>query len=318
LKQFFLYIIDSVVTFCVATFLSGVAKKSEEEGIQRCLNLLNFFLKLIPRYHKTALKNLSIAFPEKSPEERAALAKKSYRVLAANLYWFAKLRLITADEIEALFDYSEAQVEVDKVIAHGKGGLYLTPHFGLFELLAQAHCVKGRKSKVLIREFGLPKLDKYWTETRQRFGLEVFGRKGGFQEMIVQLHRGQDVAVLFDQNVRRSHAMFVNLFGVPAATTKAVGLAAIRADSHVVLAACIENTPERRQFGRYRIYVRSVLNPNMDPELTGLSTEEKVRSFLERVHRELETLIRFQPESWFWIHRRWKTRPEGEPENFYD
>ena len=290
----------------------------EEQGISSCLRLVRVILIFLPRAKKAALKNIQIAFPEMGERERRQLAKSSIRVLAENVFWFACFRELKPEQVRALFDQREAAPIRERLLKSDRGTLILTPHFGNFELLAQGETVTGRPVKALVRQFDLPKLNKFWTGSREMFGMKIFGRKGGFQEMLKYLSEKEFVAVLFDQNVKRNHAAFVDLFGVPAATTKSVSLAAMRTNCQVVFVACYRNPPEEHKHGKFRIHVREIPNPNEDDDLRGLPQEEQVKGFLRKLHKELEELIRAHPEQWFWIHRRWKTRPEGEKENFYD
>jgi len=310
--------LDWLAAKLAVLFFDFISTRDEKVGINRCLKVVGAYCFFRPQLKKTALTNIKLVFPDLSELEREKLAVSSYRVLAENLFWFSKLRSLSRDELKLLIDYREAQPIYEKFVSSPVGGLILAPHFGLFELLAQSHAVCGRPFTALVREFGMPKFDKFWRETREKFGLTIFGRKGGYNEMIRNLNAGHDVAVLFDQNVKSAHAAFVELFGIPAATTKSIALAAIRTNCPIVFAACIENPPEEQKHGRFRIYAKEILNPNIDPDLMQMPNEEKILGFLRKANQELETLVRLKSESWFWIHRRWKTRPEGEKEDFYN
>jgi len=307
-------LVDLVATFAVRRFLNAVAELSEEEGVRKCERLINTIVRFVPRWHPTAIRNLELVFPEMSATEREELARRSYRVLGWNLFWFAKVGVMSADEVKSLFDYSDAQPIFDRLKVKKTGALFITSHFGLFELMAQAQSLHGRPYAILNREFGFPRLDKLWRERRERFGSKVFDRKGGYKEMMTRIAAGQDVAVLFDQNVKEKHAIFVDLFGKKAATTKAIAYTALKNDCSVIFAVCLENPLERREHGRFRIHAREIPNPNAESG----TTEEKIEKFLRRLHIELEGVIREWPEGWFWIHRRWKTRPKSEQGNFYD
>lgn len=310
--------IDWLVTQLTSRFFDYLSKTDEKRGIKLCLNIVQWYMFFRPQLSRAAKKNLELVFPELSEDEREKLAKDSYKILAENLFWFSRIQQSSRDELRALIDYREAQPIYEKILTYPVGALILTPHFGLFELLAQSYAVCGRPFMALVREFGMPRFDTFWRDTREKFGLTIFGRKGGYNQIISNLNAGRDVAVLFDQNVKSAHAAFIDLFGIPAATTKSIAFAAIRTHCPVVFAACLENPPEEQIHGRFKIYVREIQNPNLDPDLKDKPTEEKISGFLRKANKELETLIRLKPECWFWIHRRWKTRPKGEAENFYN
>src|SRR5690606_20029609 len=102
-----------------------------------------------------------------------------------------------------------------------------TGHLGSFELLA--HCVSmyGFPISFVVRPFKLERLNAWWSGIREAAGNRAIARSGAFKEILKELTSGRDVAVLFDQNVTRNHAVFVDWFGRPAATTRTVALAAL-------------------------------------------------------------------------------------------
>ena len=178
----------------------------------------------------------------------------------------------------------------------------------MYELAFQMLALLERPTAVLARGFGLPRLDEWCNKRRCLYGNQVFSRKGGFREVVRRLKKKQDVIVLFDQNVKRNHAIFVDLFGIKAATTKAIGLAAIRTGATVLFASCIEPSP-----GWYEYLLREVPSPD---EYSG-ETEEKIAAVTRALNAALEEAVRLHPDHWFWIHRRFKTRPKGERETLY-
>ncbi len=318
MKKFYIAFLDFLSSGLLAGFFEFISLFDEKRAIGFCVKLIHLFTFLVPRFKRATKKNISLVFPDLSAEEQSKIIRKSYAILAENIYWFSRIRKLTVEELKPLFDYREAQPVYESLIKSDLGFLIITPHFGFFELLAQGHAVWGRPFAALARGSKLPRVNALWKSARERFGLKIFDRKGGFKEIIKYINQGTDVAVLYDQNVTRNHAAFVDFFGVPAATTKSVALVPIRTNCKSVFCACVENPPEERKYGRFKIYVRELINPNIDPELKDLSNDEKVHGFLLKTNKELEKLIRLYPEYWFWIHRRWKTRPEGETANFYD
>src|SRR5262249_20426541 len=139
-------------------------------------------------------------------------------------------------------------------------------------------------------------------------GNRVFTREGGFREIASRLRAGEDVLMVMDQNVRAHHAVFASFFGRPAATTKAAGLAALRTGAPVFFAAAAETSSDR-----YKMLFAEF--PAADSFPGG--TDEKIFHLTEAVHREFKKPIRSYPESWFWIHRRFKTKPFGQVEDSY-
>lgn len=265
----------------------------------------------MPRLSTVAAKNLALVFPEKTKSDRHKILKQSFDNLAKTLFDFAQVDNMNREWVESNCEITELRQVLAEVRAkaNGKGILIGAVHFGSFELLFQAYAFIDRPVSVLARTFGMPRLDQWWNTRRQLHGHKVFARKGGHKEILARLERGDDVAVLFDQNVKRKHAAFIDFFGTPAATSRSMGLVALKTGCPIVFVACAQASS-----GKYRFFVEEIQNSKND---TG-SFRVRSEKILERLHVPLERIIREYPEQWFWIHRRFKTRPVGEPENFYD
>src|SRR5262249_35988741 len=136
----------------------------------------------------------------------------------------------------------------------------------------------------------------------------VFRRKGAFPEILKRLQGGEDVAILFDQNVKRNHAIFADFLGIKAATTKTLALAAIRTGAPVGIGVMHESSP-----GSFTLLCDEI--PTAPRE--GETPDELVLRITESLNAAASRFIRAHPENWFWIHRRFKTRPPGESEGIY-
>lgn len=265
-----------------------------------------------PKLRRVALQNLRMAYPDSSPQWRDRVFHGSLRSLARLLVDFARLPSIDRKWVEAHVDTSALNKYRNlKRAFPGKGILLATGHLGSFELLAHVMPLMGHPIAFVVRNFGMERIDRWWRAQRERNGNRVISRKGAFQELRKSLKDGVDTAVLFDQNVTRNHAVFVDWFGKKAATTRAVALAALCTEAPVIVAGMI-NLPG----DHYRIEITEC-DFRALYESFELTAEEKVLRITQTISSEYEKLIRLQPESWFWIHRRWKTRPEGEAENLY-
>jgi KDO2-lipid IV(A) lauroyltransferase len=195
--------------------------------------------------------------------------------------------------------------------ADGKGVLVATGHLGSFELLGHAIGLVGHPLAAIARKFKSPRLDQWWTGLREARGNRIIDRTGAFKEMVRTIESGTSVAMLFDQNVKINHAVFVDWLGNPAATTRAFALAVVKTRAPVFVASI-----------RYVGYDRYVVDANecdfaavLDDAT--LADEERIRIITEEISRRYCDMIRVFPEGWFWLHRRWKTRPQGEAEKVY-
>jgi KDO2-lipid IV(A) lauroyltransferase len=130
--------------------------------------------------------------------------------------------------------------------------------------------------------------------------------------VVKHLRKGDVVALPFDQNVRRSFAVFVDFFGKEAATTRALGLAALASEAPILIGSLC-------YLGKDRYRVEWEECPMSDVYAAEhLSSDEKQRAIAQRVSDAYAAMIRKNPSAWFWMHRRWKTTSrEDIPEDFY-
>lgn len=272
-----------------------------------CILLVLIFM---PRSLKVGMRNLELIFPELPVAERRRILFRSLDVLARNILSYAKIPTLTKERAAAIIDYDDARALIERVRNEnpGVGVIVATLHFGSFEQIIQINALLDRPMAILARGFGLPRLDRWWNDRRELFGNRVFFRKGGYAEIVRELSSGTSVSILFDQNVKVNHATFVDFFGIPAATTKGLGYASQRTGAPVIFAVNYQTGP-----ARYTIVAEEVRVSYPEDS----SPEERVNLLMRELHRLSEREIRRHPEQWFWIHRRFKTRPAGEPETMY-
>ena len=266
---------------------------------------------IVPKLRRSSLINLKQAFPDRDPSWYDQILRENQIEIARLLADAVRLPKLDRKWVEEHVSIP-ALPRYEQVLSGGKGVVIATGHLGSFELLGHAIGLMGSPLAVVVRNFKLPKVDNLWRTLREARGNTVIGRRGAFKEIVHNISDGRSVAVLFDQNVTRNHAVFVNLFGRPAATTKAVALAAIRTEAPVFVASM-------RYMGNDRYTVESVeCDFRKLYDDSALSIDAKVEHLTQVLSDEYAKMIEKFPQGWFWMHRRWKTTPEGVEENFYD
>ncbi len=267
------------------------------------------FYYLDARHRHIADVNLQIAFPEYSACERSRIARRSFQNTAMNLLEISKLTRLTSGNISELAAYDPVQGlnNYRSALEKGKGILYLTGHFSSWELLPTAHALHGYPLSFITRPLDNARLDRYLLTIRESKGNQVFGKKNSARHILQSLKSAGTAGILMDQNTSLQEGMFVDFFGLPAATSTGMAILALRTDASVLPGYL---TPMRN--GRYTIKFL----PPCDVIHTGdrnLDLETNTKRFNEI----LEQIIREQPESWLWGHKRWKYQPEGNPQDLY-
>jgi Kdo2-lipid IVA lauroyltransferase/acyltransferase len=252
---------------------------------------------------RVALDNLRLAFPDRSEAERRAIARAAYARLGRMIPEFLLLHRATREEIERIFVY-DGWERFEAARARGRGVIACTAHFGNFEVLAAAHNLRGVPITMISRKMGESGANDLWRRARQRAGVEdlVVRRGETLWAARAALGRGRVLGYVIDQNQPRRRAIFPSFFGVPAATSPMPAILSRRTGAAVIFILAVP-LPD----GRHRVIIEGPLEV---PD-TG-ARERDVLAFMQDLNDRLERWVRAHPEQWYWVHRRWKTRPEGE------
>jgi len=262
--------------------------------------LARFYIRIldlaIPRLRRTALRNLGLAYPEKSPAERKAIADEVFQSLARLIWTFARFPQINRQNIHDWIRY-EGLEHYHAAKQAGRGILVATAHFGNWELSAFAHALMTEPMHIMIRPLDNPGIDRLVEQRRQLSGNHLIAKWDGARSVLRALQQNEAVGILIDQNTSLEEGTFVDFFGTPACANTAFVKIAARTGAAVIPGFAVWAEKERRYVLRFYPPV----------EISGDSTEDT-----RRIHSFLEGVIREHPGQWLWIHRRWKTRPPGE------
>ena len=188
-------------------------------------------------------------------------------------------------------------------LRRGRGVVFMTAHFGAWELSSFAHSVYGYPLKFIVRPIDNPRVESLISQYRTIGGNVPIQRKSAARDIIRALRQNEAVGILFDQNTTRDEGVFVDFFGVPAATTTAIATFALRTGAAVLPGFLIWE----KSLGKHRL--------QFDPPVKLVETGDLAHDVAENTrlfNQILEGYVRKYPDQWLWIHRRWKTRPEGE------
>jgi len=245
-------------------------------------------------HRRVALENLAVAFPRRSQGERRAIVRAMFAHFGCLLFEFLKFSTLSPQRILERVDF-DGEERVRLAYGQGKGILFITGHFGFWELHALAHPLRFEPIGVLARTLDNARLNALLEDIRQRTGNVVIYRQGSVRKVMRTLSDKHGVAILIDQHIIGADAVYVDFFERPAATTSAVAALALRTGAPIVPVFAL---PLGR--GRYRlIYEHPVEPPAAD-------SEDAVREFTQRCTDVLEMYVRRHPELWLWMHRRWR------------
>jgi KDO2-lipid IV(A) lauroyltransferase len=258
---------------------------------------------LHPRLRRVGLRNLEIALPELPPKERRRIVRGVFRSLGRLLAEFCLFPKYSRENVSQIAVY-EGFENFDAAQRRGKGVLFLTAHLGAWEVGSFVHSVHGHTLHVVVRPLDNPYVDRLVERYRTLYGNTTFEKQDFARGLLSAMRSGDTVGLLMDQNMTPPQGVFVPFFGVQACTASGIARVALHTDAAVIPAFTIWDDVLRK----YRVH--------FDPPLTLVRTEDAEADVLANTAlftNVLEQYVRKYPDQWLWVHRRWKTRPAGEP-----
>jgi KDO2-lipid IV(A) lauroyltransferase len=245
-------------------------------------------------HRRLAIRNLQAAFPLRSPEECAAIARGMFAHFGRLLTVLLKFSTMSPAQMLARVEF-EGEDRVRAAHAEGRGVLLFTGHFGFWEINALVHALEIQPMSVLARPLDNPLLHHLLESVRQRTGNSVIYRRGAIRRVLRALGDNRAVAILIDQHIQSTDAVYVDFFNRPAATTSALAALALRTGAPVVPVFALPQPG-----GRFRMVYEHAVPPPPSGE------PDAIRAFTQRCTDVLEMYVRRYPDLWLWMHRRWR------------
>ncbi len=255
------------------------------------------------RHRRVAKENLQSAYPRADLSWHKDVARRAFRHIGRLLVEVLTLPQRLEDPLDDL--RFEGWQHLQTVQQGGRGYFLVSAHFGNWERIAQFQATMGYPLTMVVRPLDNPYLEELLAEIRECCGNRVVYKRNAVREIVKALRNGGGVAFMIDQNFGEAGRVFVPFFGRPAATTPVLGRIAAKM-----------NVPVLPVFsypllgGRYRIVYGTPITSARSGD-----AERDAMAITEEVTRQVEGAVRSSPGAWFWMHRRWRTRPEDEGES---
>jgi len=288
------------LVMCIARGLGWMPR-----GLARIwANLLAFTVyRAFGRLRRVGMRNLEMALPTAGLEERQNILRGVYRHLGWQLVEFCRMTRYTPEnsrdwmQTEGLEHYLAAQ-------AKGKGVLVITAHLGAWELSSFYHSMMGHPMGMVIRRLDNRMLDAFVNGIRCMHGNYVLHKDDFGRGLLTAMRSGGTVGILMDTNMTPPQGEFVKFFGTDACT--GTGLAHVaRKTGGAVLPGFMLWEPAKKRYVLH--FGPEVQIPHTD------NVAADIVAGTQLCTAAIESWIRRYPDQWLWIHRRWKTRPAGEP-----
>ncbi len=251
------------------------------------------------RGRATALDNLRCAFgDEYTPADRRRIARGSYQVFArtfVDLFWSPSLR---ADTWQQHFDIITDAASEER--ARQNGGVWVTPHFGNFELISQIWGFRGFPFTVVAQDFKNPAITHLFKRLREQSGHTFISQDNAMIKLMKALKRKGHAGLLTDLSISPGRAATaIQCYGLwTSVPTLHVELAK-RLGLSIITGVC-RPLPD----GRYEAHLFEAIEPK---------PEDDTREMTQRIWDIFEQEIRKHPECWLWMYKQWRYRPVGRP-----
>lgn len=255
------------------------------------------------KLRRVGMRNLELAFPEKPKHERRKILCGEFTSLGRQLAELCLFPRYTRENVGQVVVYDGFE-NYERAHNRGKGVLYLTAHLGAWELSAFAHSLHGHPLHVVMRGMDNPYLDRLVQRYRTMHGNSAVDKDDFVRGLLSAMKAGETVGILMDTNMTPPQGVFVDFFGIPACTASGLARIALRTDAAVVPGFTLWDPALRK----YRL--------RFDPGLKLIRTDDNEADIIANTAmftKVIEDYVRRYPDQWLWVHRRWKTRPEGQP-----
>ena len=254
--------------------------------------------RLSPRHYQIVLANMRLALGEgRSEAELNAMARACYTHLGKCLMEFIRLPAMSQDDLRRVVALEGAE-HMEAALAGGKGAILLTGHLGNWEMAGARLVAQGFPVVAIARAQRDTALTDYILRTRESTGMKIYHRESAVKASLLALKSNEFVGMLMDQNAG-DDGVFVDFFGHLASTAGGAAVFALRTGAPVLPCFGWRNPDDTHT---------AVVDP---PEPLTRTGDQK-RDILENTARYtkiVEEKIRAHPEQWFWLHKRWKSRP---------
>jgi Kdo2-lipid IVA lauroyltransferase/acyltransferase len=246
-----------------------------------------------------ARRNIEICFPDLAPAERNRLVARHFGWLGVAAFTQGVAWGISRKRLARLVEI-RGQERVDEPLRQGRSVIVMVPHFMGLELGGAAFSALVHPGAYMYQRIRNPVIDTQMRASRTQFGSLPVERREALRELVRVIKKGTPFFYLPDQDPGRIRGIFVPFCGLAAATVPMLSRFAQLTDG-VVIPLYARFLPRGRG-------LELIFDPSLEPFPTG-----DLKADTALMNCVIEARMRTMPEQYFWVHRRFKTRPPGEP-----
>lgn len=269
--------------------------------VEKLANVFAFILQHVVKYRrKVILENLKKVYGENLPQDEKKLVKAIYRNFT--YLWFEVLQ--TKKIIRSNFDlhFKSHNFELlTNTLAENKGAIIMAGHLGNFEWISIYLGIKDIPFAAIAKKVKNKYIDEFMRNTRERNGCKVIYTKTALRQGLKFLRLKKVLAIAADQDARKK-GIFVDFLGQPSSTALGPAIFQLKSGAPMLFIAAI-----RTKYAHFDVYFDKI-----DVRRGLLFSDESIHEITQAHVTVLEQWIRKYPEQWFWMHKRWKSKPKVE------
>ena len=292
--------IEYAVVFALIKLL-GLFSRNAARSIGAAIGDMAFAF--MPRLRRVGHRNLEIAFPGMARAEQHRILSGVYRNLGWLLAEFCQMPGYTLENTRGFIRYDGLEHYL-AARDRGRGVLVLTGHLGAWELSSFYHSLMGHPMSIVIRRLDNERVDELVNRIRCLHGNRVLHKDDFARGLLSAMRHGETVGILMDTNMTPPQGVFVDYFGTPACTASGMARVALKTDAAVLPGFLLWEEASRQYVLRF--------GESLELVRTG-DDEADVLANTALFTKVIEDYVRRHPDQWLWLHRRWKTRPAGDP-----
>jgi Kdo2-lipid IVA lauroyltransferase/acyltransferase len=289
---------DRLIYRVISALFSTIGLISAKRAARMADIIGKIWFSLDGKHRGVALENLTQAYGgKKSRREIRILARRVFGHLVLAIFEICRSFRMGEDDFLRQVRITGIK-HLTTARAKGRGVLLLSAHIGNWEFLNFVIRILGFPMTAIYRPLENPPADRVLLAFRSRFGANLYPKYNAMRKILRSLSRGELVGILLDQDAHNEDGVFVDFFGRPACTNKGLALVARGTQAPVIPVFIFR---EEKTF-----------HMDIQPEVPLQRTRDKQADILVNTrafNRIIEAAILRHPEQWFWVHRRWKTRP---------
>jgi Kdo2-lipid IVA lauroyltransferase/acyltransferase len=295
---------DYTVYLCIRIFTMFIHMFPVETNYHTAALIGNLMFRFDRRHHERAIAHIRLSFPEWSDEKCYHITKASMRnMVYLGMEFLLTSKLVKPETWRKHIRLANMSENLRLLLQHKSGLIYLTGHFGNWEIVGYTMAALGFPTTAIARRMDNPYLDHFVMDERQAMGLTILDKKGASSVAPDILLDKGSVSFIADQDAGR-RGLFVDFFGRPASTYKAIGILAMQYEVPVIVGYGMR----LEESFKFEIGIQRIIHPE-----EWENQDDPLRFITQEYSTALENIIRKAPEQYLWTHRRWKHRPKGAP-----